>query len=565
MSSPAFPEPPAQIPPTSLEECDKKVTRLASRKDDWTKVGIVERIGYLRKCLDGTMAVVEGWVRDGCKLKGIPAGDKLEGEEWISGPMTTVRNIRLLIGALEAGGQPTPPSITERPDGRKVARVFPASIQDKLMFGGFTADVWIEAGKPASQGAIYREPKKGGKVALVLGAGNVSSIAPMDVLYKLYAENEVVILKMNPVNAHVGPHLEKAFASLIDDGFLAIVYGGAQVGAYLAEHPKVDTLHVTGSDKTYDAIVWGSDPAEQKQRKAEHKPKNTRPFTAELGCVTPVLVVPGPWTDDDIEFQARQVAGMVAQNASFNCNAAKVLVTAKGWSRQKDFLDRVRAVMARTPARKAYYPGAESRWKGFMDKYPQAKVVGEKRDGVIPWTVIPDVPPEKGEYALENEAFCGVLAETALDATDAREFLDKAVKFANERCWGTLSMVLLIHPATAKAYPKELEDAIAALKYGGIGVNCWAAINYGLVVTTWGAYPGHPTDNIQSGNGVVHNTYLFDHAERSVVRAPFRIRPTPVWFADHKNLAEVGRKLTEYEASPSWGRLFRVAMAAFKG
>ncbi len=565
MSSPAFPEPPAQISPTPLEECDKKLARLAARKDDWIKVGIVDRIGYLRKCLDGTMAVAEGWVRDGCKLKGIPAGDKLEGEEWISGPMATVRNIRLLIGALEAGGQPTPPSLTERADGRKVARVFPASIHDKLMFGGFSAEVWIAAGKPASQGAIYREPKKGGKVSLVLGAGNVSSIAPMDVLYKLYAENEVVLLKMNPVNANVGPHLEKAFASLIDDGFLAIVYGGAQVGSYLAEHKLVDTLHVTGSDKTYDAIVWGSDPAEQKQRKAERQPKNARPFTAELGCVTPVLVVPGPWTDDDIEFQARQVAGMVAQNASFNCNAAKVLVTAKGWSRQKDFLDRVRAVMARTPARKAYYPGAESRWKGFLDKYPQAKVVGEKRDGVVPWTIIPDVPADKGEYALENEAFCGVLAETALDAIDAREFLDKAVTFANERCWGTLSMMLLVHPTTAKAHAKELEDAIAALNYGGIGVNCWAAINYGLVVTTWGAYPGHAPENIQSGSGVVHNTYLFDHAERSVVRAPFRIRPTPVWFADHKNLADVGRKLTEYEASPSWGRLFRVAMAALKG
>ena len=50
--------------------------------------------------------------------------------------------------------------------------------------------------------------------------------------------------------------------------------------------------------------------------------KNARPFSAELGCVTPVLVVPGPWSESDLDFQARHVAGMVAQNASFNCNAA---------------------------------------------------------------------------------------------------------------------------------------------------------------------------------------------------------------------------------------------------
>ena len=48
----------------------------------------------------------------------------------------------------------------------------------------------------------------------------------MDVLYKLYAEGEVCILKMNPVNEYIGPIIEKAFKPLIDEGFLAIVYGG---------------------------------------------------------------------------------------------------------------------------------------------------------------------------------------------------------------------------------------------------------------------------------------------------------------------------------------------------
>src|SRR5262245_9108761 len=125
MSSPAFPEAPAALEPTPIDAVDAALARVASRKDAWLKVGIPDRIVLLRRCLEGVTAVAEEWVRDGCRLKGIAPGDALEGEEWLVGPWTTLRNIRLLIGALEAGGRPRPPALSDRPDGRKVARVFP--------------------------------------------------------------------------------------------------------------------------------------------------------------------------------------------------------------------------------------------------------------------------------------------------------------------------------------------------------------------------------------------------------------------------------------------------------
>jgi acyl-CoA reductase-like NAD-dependent aldehyde dehydrogenase len=566
MTSPAFPEPPAVVPPTAIADVDAAVARVAAKKDDWLKVGIPGRIGYLRRCLEGVLEVAEGWVADGCRLKGIRPGDPLEGEEWLAGPMVTARNLRLLIQALEAGGQPTPPEVRERPDGQKVARVFPADARDKIMFAGFTAEVWIEPGKPASQGAIYRErPAAPGKVALVLGAGNVSSIPPMDVLYKLFAENEVCVLKMNPVNAHVGPHLARAFRSLVDDGFLAIVYGGAEVGGHLATHPRIDTLHVTGSDRTYDAIVWGKDPDEQRRRKAAGDPVNRRPFSAELGCVTPVLVVPGPWSEAELDYQARHVAGMVAQNASFNCNAAKIVVTARGWPQREAFLGKLHAALARAPARKAYYPGAAQRYQAFLERYPQARPLGAAGPDVVPWTVIPQVKADKGEYALSTEAFCGVLAETDLDATDERSFLAQAADFANERCWGTLSCSVLVHPRTERAHAREVDQLVADLRYGGIAINCWPGVVYALVSPSWGAFPGHAPEDIQSGAGVVHNAFLFDFPQKSVVRAPFIIKPTPAWFPDHRTLHELGRRLLAMEADPGWGKLARVAFAALRG
>jgi len=44
-------------------------------------------------------------------------------------------------------------------------------------------------------GAEYIQHNPNGRVSLVLGAGNVSSIVPLDIFYKLYAEGEVVMIK----------------------------------------------------------------------------------------------------------------------------------------------------------------------------------------------------------------------------------------------------------------------------------------------------------------------------------------------------------------------------------
>jgi acyl-CoA reductase-like NAD-dependent aldehyde dehydrogenase len=549
--------------PTPRERIDADLDRLAAKKDEWVKVPIPKRLEYLEKCLAGVVAEAERWVEGGCAVKGLSPAEPAAGEEWLAGPVSTARALRMYADALRQGGAPRV-KITKRKDGQEVARVFPLSLMDKLMLP-IRAEVWIEPGKPATQGHAYREPASAGKVALVLGAGNVSSIPALDVLYKLFVENEVVLLKMNPVNEHVGARIESAFRPLVDDGFLAIVYGGTEIGAACTSHPKVDTLHVTGSDKTYDAIVWGADPAERARHKAEGKRANTRPFSAELGCVTPVLVVPGPWWEKEIAWQARNVASMVAQNASFNCNAAKVLVTAKNWLQRDAFLAAVRHALAATPPRKAYYPGAEARWEAFVDKYPNAEVLGPRGEGVVPWTLIPDVPPKAGEHALTEEAWCGLVAETSLDARGPADFLEKAVDFANERCWGSLSCILLVHPATMRDFADELDRAISRLRYGGVAVNCWAGVLYALGSTSWGAFPGHTPEDIQSGTGVVHNTLLFDHPQKSVAYAPFTFAPKPAWFADHKSLADVGRNLLAFEAAPSWGKLFRVARAALRG
>jgi acyl-CoA reductase-like NAD-dependent aldehyde dehydrogenase len=566
MPSPSFPEPPAAVPPTPLAECDQAVARVHAKRDAWLLVSVEKRIEYLEKCLAGVREVAPAWVDSLCRLKGIQPDEPLAGEEWLGGPAVTARNVRLLIESLRANGKKPLPAITTRPDGQKVVRVVPDGVRDKLMFGGITAEIWIEPGKEASQGRIYREPKPAhGKVALVLGAGNVSSIPPMDVLYKLFAEDEVVVLKMNPVNEVLGPHLKRAFASLIDDGFFEIVYGGAEVGSHLASHAQIDTLHVTGSNRTYDAIVWGGDPKEQAERKAANNPRNTRPFTAELGAVTPVMVVPGDWNEKELKFQAKHVAASVTQNASFNCNAGKVLIVAKGWHLRERFLEAVHAELKQAAPRKAYYPGAAQRFEGFLEQYPQAQKLGQGGEGIVPWTVIPNVPPEAGQYALSNEAFCGVLAEVSLDATEPEDFLRAAVLFANEKLFGTLSCMVICDERVQRAHATYFDNSIAALRYGGIGINTWPGLIYALCSPTWGAYPGHPQSDISSGAGVVHNTFLLDHPQKSVVKSPFVPPLKPAYFSDHKALNKLGMALVEMESKPGAGALMSLAFAGMRG
>jgi acyl-CoA reductase-like NAD-dependent aldehyde dehydrogenase len=569
MASPAFPEPPPAIPATSFADCDAAVAKLVENKDRWVQVSVARRIALLEACLETIRESASAWVAAACKAKGIQMDHASAGEEWLGGPMTTARNLRLFAEALKQGGQPKPPKTTTRPDGQQVATVFPVSLQDMALFTGFVGEVWIEPGKPASQGAIYRAKEKGefpdGKVSLVLGAGNVASIGPMDALYKLFVDDEVVICKSNPVNAYLGPHWEAALKPLVDEGVFVVVHGGAAVGAHLCHHDGVDTIHMTGSDKTHDIILWGTSPDERARRKEADEPLLKKPISSELGCVTPVLIVPGEWSDKELDFVARHVAAMVTNNASFNCNAAKVLVVANGWAQKEAFLLKVRESLAMSPSRKAYYPGAQSRYQGFVDQYPNAMVLSDGGEEIVPWTVLPDVPAKSGEYALTQEAFCGVLAEVALDVDSAEDFMKEATRFANDDCWGTLSCSVMIDPRTEKAHKAAFEDMVAGLRFGGVGVNLWPGVIYGLVSTTWGAFPGHSLKDIRSGRGVVHNSFFFDHPQKSVLRAPFTIAPKPVWFSDHKNQAEVGKRMLAYEVSPSWLKVPGIALAALKG
>ncbi len=562
MASPAFPETATYVPATGTDRLEAILKALSDHRVAWANCAIDVRLSLLDRCRESLLGEAATWVD--ATTKHLGKGTLDPGEEWIGGPMVVLRHMRLLARALKERGSPRPRRLTQRADGQWVATVFPSNWIDHALYTGFRGEVWILPKMPPSQGRIYREGHREARLGLVLGAGNLGCIGPTDALHKLFVDNQVVVLKMNPVNEFLGPIFERAFKPLIDAGFLAIVYGGAEVGRFLTRHPSVQAIHMTGSGRTHDAIVWGDTDEEQARNKAAGTPVCDKPVTSELGSVSPIFVVPGPWSTADLRYQAEHVAAMVAHNASFNCAAGKVLVTAKGWPLRERFLQEVHDALRRAPPRFAYYPGAAARYEEFLHHYPDAIALGADGEGVVPWTALPDVPLRPGEYALCNEAFCGVLAEVDIDASDPGEFLQKAASAADECIWGTLTCVALVHPKTQKRFATELDEFIAQLRYGAIGVNIWSGAVFGIGDVSWGAFPGHTAQDIGSGRGTVHNMCLFDHPQKSVVYAPFRIRPTPVWFASHPNLAAVGPPLARLEAQPNGRHLASVLATAIR-
>ncbi len=575
--SPQFPAVSGSIPPSTQETVDAAVQVLQEHKDAWVAVTNRQRIAILDRLINDFAAIAPRWVAASLQAKSIAEDSPSVGEEWVAGVWPVLKNLRQLRNSLsdiEAYGRPKIPGhITTRPDGQVVAQVFPQSIYDRLFFMGVTAEIWMEPGVtveelPKTQAVVYQKQQHAGKVALVLGAGNVASIGPMDILYKLFVEDQVVLFKANPVNAYLGPLVEECFRALIEPGFLRVTYGGAAQGAYLCNHPGIDEIHITGSDKTFEAIVFGTGE-EGAKRKAQRQPQLSKLVTGELGNVSPVIVVPGPWSESDLAYQAEHIVSMLTNNAGFNCNATRMVIQQSEWQQREQLMQAIRKVLAQVPSRTAYYPGARDRFQSFVAAHPEAEQFGASTEKELPWTLIADVNPEAADDpCFTTEAFCGLFAETNINATNVPEYIDRAVDLANKRIWGTLNATIIVHPASLKdpAIASALERAVANLRYGTIGVNYWAGTGFALCVTTWGAFPGHTIDDIQSGIGVVHNTLMFSRPQKSVLRAPFRSTPTPPWFVTHgKAATRVFPKLVSLEASPSPWKVPAIFWSAITG
>jgi len=557
---------------TSHDDIDRCLDALATGRSKLRQTPIAGLIELAEACIHGTMNECDEWVRLACEAKGLTPGTAQEAEDISNGVLGTVRYLRLISNALsdiEKYGAPRlPGEVVTGPNGRLKVQVMPTKgLYDSVAFSGFKAHIWMAEGVtrenlPEHIASFYRHGRQEEGIALVLGAGNVSSIPPTDAFTKIFQEGKVVLLKMNPVNEYLGPMFERAYAPLIEAGFLRIIYGGAEVGSYSTHHELVDEVHITGSVRSHDTIVWGPPGPERDRRKAENDPLLKKPITSELGNVSPWIVVPADYSKSQLRFQAENLAMSILNKCSFNCVATKVVVTHKSWPQRQQFLDYVQEVLDANPPRKAYYPGAEERCRRFSGEDPKGCPTG-----ALPWTLKRDIDPGQDSLYFDEESFVCVCAETGLDAVDGKDFLKQAADFANNRLFGTLGATVVVHPSFRKDAQTgpAFDQFIAELHYGTIGINHWCALAYGMMTTPWGGYPGASIHDPVSGIGWIHNTYMLDDMEKAVMEGHLTVFPKPAWFPSCKNADSITRGAVRLSEKPSLTRLGGVILSVLKG
>ena len=394
-------------------------------------------------------------------------------------------------------------------------------------------------------------------VAVVLGAGNVSSIPATDMLSKILIENFSVILKMNPVNDYLTPYFETAFKPLIESNLLRIVQGGRDVGEQLIDHPIAHSIHVTGSEQTHDCIVWGQGE-EAEKNKLSNEPRLKKNITSELGNVSPWAIIPGHYSRAELRAQAETIASSIVNNASFNCIATKLIVTSRQWHQRTQFLALLDSILATIPPRYAYYPGAADRFERFSGDHPA-------NPDFLPWTLKHNIDPEATPHLLGEESFTCVCGELVLDSHDEIDFLKQVSEVFNQKIWGTLAASLTVPTAFRRKHSAALDETLRTLRYGTIGINQWTAVSFALMSPPWGGFPDASLQNIQSGLGFVHNTFLLNRPEKTILQSPLRMHPKPIWYSTHRQPEKVSWDLLDLYMRPSALRLPKILWHACTG
>ena len=529
-------------------------------------LSIEQRIKLTDRCADGVTEVSRRWVEAACVAKQIPHDSPARSEEITGGPIATLRFLRLLSQSLRdisETGSPRLPGPVKHHHGQYRVPVFPTrQLHDSLLFWPMKAETWLEPSVTeqnifSDASEHFRAGTADASIAVVLGAGNVSSIAATDMLSKVLTENHAVVLKMNPVNDYLTSHFETAFKPLIEANFLRIVRGGRETGEQLVNHPATQSIHVTGSDQTHDCIVWGRGE-EAEKRKQANTPRLQKTITSELGNVSPWAIIPGRYSTGELRAQAETIASSIINNASFNCIATKIIVTCRQWSQRKQFLDLLDSILADIPLRYAYYPGAADRFERFTGTQPA-------NPDFLPWTIIRDIAPKTTPHLVNEESFACVCGELVVDSESEDGFLSQVQNIFNQDIWGTLAASLTVPNAFRRKHALLLDETLRKLQYGTIGINQWTAISFALMSPPWGGFPGANITNIQSGIGFVHNTFLLNQPEKTILSAPLKMHPKPIWYSTHRQPEKVSWDLLDLYVHSSALKLPKLLWHAFTG
>ncbi|AUX46209.1 aldehyde dehydrogenase [Sorangium cellulosum] len=585
---------------TSPVELERALAELGDAALGFARMPPGEKAALLRSLLPGLLAAARPEVEASCAARGLDPGSAASGDVWLAGPCATIAYVRRLAEALEdiaARGRPRlgRGAVHARADGRIEVDVFPADRKDALLHGHLHARVLMQPGATPdsvreAQARFYQQHDPEGGVALVLDAGGAAGAPLRDALHQLFVEGRVAALALGPRHAALGPLLESALAPLLARGLLRLVPGGPEAGAALAGHPAVSAVHLSGPTSAHDALVWGPPGPLSALRRAAGEPLIDKPITSVLGGVSPVLVMPWLYGEDELWFQVRSLASQVVRSASSGGQEATALVLPRGFVQRPLLLRMLRRALAGVPLRRGGPAGAppaeaearrdalaagrapleDARLEGSADAPLPPGVVrlGAPGPGELPWTWLTGLSEaDAGEALRDVEALSYALAIVEVGTSDPVEFLETATRLCNDHLPGTLSASIVAHPISEEnpAVGAALDRALLELRYGVIAVNQAPAAVHAAAAPPWGGHPSATLADVQSGLGFVHNPAMLGQIEKTIARAPLTTFPRPPSFCDHRRAHVVGERLAACAADPGWGAVARVMAAALRG
>ena len=530
-------------------DIDRNISKLRVNSSEFLNIDKITLITLLNQTIENIKAISYYWATLASEKKGILNKSK-EGEEWIGGPFACIYAIQYFIDSLQ---NEDGLNISNFDDSKKSYKVFPTKTIEKLLFPFLEGEVRF--GKNLSfeqinefRGFANRFKNNKSKITLILGAGNVSSIPVLDALFHMIAYKSVIYMKLNPVNDYLLPIFTQVFEPFISRGYMIITEGDMEASKYLTQHEGFHHTHLTGSNFTYENIVYGKILTDKERSvKTLHK-VNKKPITTELGNVTPIIVHPGNWSRSEIKHQAKKIVTAKLNNSGFNCIAAQVIVLPKDWKHTQKLKDDILFYLKKVGDTTSYYPGASENLDQLLETENYEQINNLSCNTPF---LVSDLDLEK-EYA-NKEVWSTALYFKEIPYTSNENFCSNSIEYVNNELWGNLGVTVLIKNHKKKTNQSILNDYVENLKYGTVAINEWSALGFVIPTLPWGGYPGNKDNDIQSGQGYVHNSLLFESPQKGVVYSRFRLSPIidPPWFVTNKKAHRIFKNLTYYQATKS--------------
>ena len=530
-------------------DIDRNISKLRVNSSEFLNLDKANLITMLDQTIDNIKTISYYWATLASEKKGILNKSK-EGEEWIGGPFACIYAIQYFIETIQNNDDLDQ---TKYDDSNKSYKVFPTKSIEKLLFPFLEGE--IRFGKNLNfdqineyRGFANRFEKNEPKITLVLGAGNVSSIPVLDALFHMIAFKSVIYLKLNPVNDYLLPIFTQVFEPFISRGFMIITEGDMEASKYLTQHDGFHQTHLTGSNYTYENIVYGKTLTE-KERSLKTYPKvNKKPITSELGNVTPIIVHPGNWSRSEIKHQAKKIVTAKLNNSGFNCIAAQVIVLPKDWKHTEKLKREIKFYLKKIGDTTSYYPGANENLNELIDTNNYEQI--NNLTCSTPF-LVSDLDLEK-QYGNE-EVWSTALYFKEIPYKSYENYALNAIEYVNNELWGNLGVTVLIKNHNKKTNKLILKTYVDNLNYGTVAINEWSALGFVIPTLPWGGFPGNKDNDIQSGQGYVHNSLLFESPQKGIVYSKFRLSPLidPPWFVTNKRAHRIFKHLTYYQATKS--------------